>query len=281
MSPQRTVTRLSATSVLITNVPAAKAASTSAWMPGPTGGRTQSRRHRRRSQPEVPIRRIAVQPADHHHVGIAPRGEIHRPLSQRRQRGVIDHRIDRAAAKRMRRAVEDRLQLRRLAHCAGTMSKKRVFMPFWFSYSDPCKRGRRQRQPDRRRREPRLPGLAGDHQRVERLDPAGKAEDRPSVRRAELEQQQSPVAVRNVRRRSVHRADMMHGDRAGLAGQGTALLKSTSRFAGSIAPQNTPSAWWSKVGPLWLPGMIISGPFSIAMSSNITPTAARLSLVWG
>ena len=129
-APQRTVTRLSATSVLITNVPAAKAASTSAWMPGPTGGASQSRRHCRCSQPEVPIRRITVQPADHHHIGIAPRREIHHPLPQRRQQGVIDHRIDRAAAKRMRRAVEDRLRLGRLAHCAGTMSKKRVFMPF-------------------------------------------------------------------------------------------------------------------------------------------------------
>ena len=130
MSPQRTVTRLSATSVLDHERAGGESSIDLRLDAGADRGRIQSRRHRRCSQPEVPIRRIAVQPADHHHIGIAPRREIHRPLPQRRQRGVIDHRIDRAAAKRMRRAVEDRLQLRRLAHCAGTMSKKRVFMPF-------------------------------------------------------------------------------------------------------------------------------------------------------
>ena len=35
-----------------------------------------------------------------------------------------------------------------------------------------------------------------------------------------------------------------------------------------MAPQNTPSAWWSEIGHVWLPGTTISGPFSGPQSSR-------------
>src|ERR1700679_3650123 len=80
----------------------------------------------------------SVQAADKHHVGIALGGEVHRSLPQGGGRGIVDDRVDRPGRGQMRRAVEDCLHPGGLGHSAGTMSKKRVFMPFWFSYNDPC-----------------------------------------------------------------------------------------------------------------------------------------------
>src|ERR1700709_1942544 len=82
------------------------------------------------------VRGRSVPAGDPHHVGIPPGDEIDGALPQRLQCCVAYDWVDQCRAEWVWRAVEDRLQ--RLTHCAASMAKNRVFIPFWFSYSDPC-----------------------------------------------------------------------------------------------------------------------------------------------
>ena len=50
------------------------------------------------TQPELAVRGCSVQAADEHHVGVSLGGEVHRPLPQGRDRGIVDDRIDRSDA---------------------------------------------------------------------------------------------------------------------------------------------------------------------------------------
>jgi hypothetical protein len=61
----------------------------------------------------------------------------------------------------------------------------------------------------------------------------------------------------------------------------TAFEKSNSGSPGSTAPAKTPSRKWLSVGPLWLPGITISGPLAASTSARISPIARRSSFVWG
>ncbi len=215
-------------SVSRTNCPEAKPASASGWMPGPPARASSPARQHRGAQPEMPVRRGPVQPADHHHVGIAPGSEVDRALAQRR---VDRRRTPPDRPDRCRTGCGVRSKIGSIEPAGGRLiapgpcRRSAFFMPFWFSYSEPCSTAGGS---GRRTGAGESLGCRDSPATIRALNfsiPAGKPRIGQASAARNWNSSSRRSLSRNIRRRPMHRPHMMHGDRARLAGQRDCLAE--------------------------------------------------------
>ena len=180
---------------------------------------------------EMPFRRAAIEAGDIHHVGEALGGEVHRALADGARRAVVHHGIGRTIGEQRTRDVEGGIDDGRRGRCcvvhfagsgwraADGRREVAALHALLIFVERALQFRRRQRQAHRQMFQPRLAVHAAHHQLLELLDAGGEAEQRPGIGGAELEQQQAAVVVGDVRRGAVDRAHVVHGDRAGPAGE--------------------------------------------------------------